>query len=185
MSMSDSASDIAAARRFLYSAFLIHFGAGTAANEREMKRTFALLIVAVMCASQTHAGELKVEAVIAKDKDTKPAKTFPADVDKLYAFFRTKGTEKGDKLRGVWIAEDVGDAAPANTKIDEASLTADEDNFYGAFSLTKPTKGWPVGKYRVEIYAGDELATTVKFTITPGKSDEDSGDESKDDSSED
>jgi hypothetical protein len=149
-----------------------------------MKRIFALAIVAVICASPAHAGKSKVEAVIAKDKDTRPAETFAADVKKLYAFFRTKGTEKGDKLRGVWIAEDVGDAAPANTKIDEASLIADEDDFYGAFAISKPTKGWPAGKYRVEIYAGDDLATTVKFTIEAGKSDEDSDNKSKDDSSE-
>jgi len=132
----------------------------------------------------TQAGNPKVEAAIAKDKDTKPATTFPADIPKLYAFFRSKGTEKGDILRGVWIAEDVGDAAPKQTKIDEAALTADENDFYGAFSLTKPTKGWPAGKYKVEIYLGDELATTAKFAIKAGKSDEDSGDESKEDSSE-
>ena len=131
----------------------------------------------------TQAGNPKVEAAIAKDKDTKPATTFPADIPKLYAFFRSKGTEKGDILRGVWIAEDVGDAAPKQTKIDEATLTADENDFYGAFSLTKPTKGWPAGKYKVEIYLGDELATTAKFSIKAGKS-ENSDDEAKEDSSE-
>jgi hypothetical protein len=136
-----------------------------------------------MCAS-AYGGKLKVEAAIAKDKDSKPAKTFPADVKKLYAFFRTNGTSKGDKLRGVWVAEDVGEAAPKETKIDEATLTADQDDFYGAFSLTKPTKGWPAGKYRVEIYAGDELATSVKFTIKTDKPDEPSDDESNDESEE-
>jgi hypothetical protein len=146
-----------------------------------MKRIFALLIITTICASVALAGKAKVEAAIAVDKDTKPTTTFAADVPKLCAFFRSKGTQAGDKLRGVWIAEDVGDAAPKKTKIDEATLTADENDFYGAFSLTKPTKGWPAGKYRVDIYVGDELATTAKFTI---KSDEDSEDESKDDSSE-
>src|SRR5437868_9134337 len=130
-----------------------------------MKRTFALLIAAAICAAQSYAGEMKVEAVIAVDKDTKPTTSFAADVPKLYAFFRTHGSEKGDKVRAVWIAEDVGDAAPANTKIDESTLTADEENFYGAFALSKPTKGWPVGKYRVDLYSGDEVATSVEFTI--------------------
>ena len=146
-----------------------------------MKQILALLIMTAICASVALAGKAKVEAAMAVDKDTKPTTTFTADVPKLYAFFRSKGTQTGDKLRGVWIAEDVGDAAPKKTKIDEATLTADENDFYGAFSLTKPTKGWPAGKYRVDIYVGDELATTAKFTI---KSDEDSEDESKDDSSE-
>ena len=57
----------------------------------------------------------------------------------------------------------------ANTKIDETTVTADEENFHGAFSLSKPDKGWPVGKYKVEIYDEDELVTTVKFTITAAK----------------
>jgi hypothetical protein len=147
-----------------------------------MKRTLALLFATLVCASVTRAGDTKVEAAIAVDQDTKPTTTFTPDVPKLYAFFKSQGTEKGEKLRGVWIAEDVGDAAPANTKIDEATLTADQANFFGAFSLSKPNKGWPVGQYRVEIYDGDELATTVKFTIGTKKNDSD--DESKDESSE-
>jgi len=106
-----------------------------------------------------------VEAAIAVDTDTKPATSFSTKTPKLYAFFKSTGTAKGDTFRGVWIAEDVGDAAPANTKIDESSLPADQDNYYGAFSLSKPDKGWPPGKYRVEIYVNDQLATTANFTI--------------------
>jgi hypothetical protein len=148
-----------------------------------MKRTFALLLVTLVCTAVARAGDAKVEAAIAVDQETRPATTFAPDVPKLYAFFKTQGTEKGEKLRGVWIAEDVGDAAPANTKIDEATLTADQEDFFGAFSLSKPNKGWPIGKYRVEIYDGDELATTVKFTISAAKSKKDA-DESQEDSAE-
>jgi hypothetical protein len=137
-----------------------------------MKRLFAAVIPTLICASHLHAAQMKVEAVMAKDEDSKPTNTFAADVPKVYAFFKTHGSEKGDKLRSVWIAEDVGEAAPAGTKIDEATLDADQDDFHGAFSLSKPTKGWPVGKYRVDLYAGDELVISVKFTITKaGKSD--------------
>ena len=106
-----------------------------------------------------------VESAIAKDSDTPPATTFTADVPKLWAFFRSTGTKSGDNFRSVWIAEDVGDAAPKETKIDEATLAADKDDFSAAFSLSKPNKGWPVGKYRTEIYLGDRLASTSKFTI--------------------
>lgn len=113
------------------------------------------------------AAEIKVEAVMAEDKDSEPTDVFGADTPELFAFFTSEGTKKGDKFRAVWTAEDVGDAADANTKIDEATLTADQDDFRGSFSLTKPTDGWPEGKYRVDIYVGDKLATTVKFTIEP------------------
>ena len=45
------------------------------------------------------------------------------------------------------------------------------------FSLNKPTKGWPVGKCRLQIYVGDDLATTAKFTIKGDKSNKNSGEE--------
>jgi hypothetical protein len=131
-----------------------------------MKKILSLLVVLIIGSLAAHADGPTIEAAIAVDKDTKPTDSFTNDVPQLYAFFRSTGTKKGDVLRGVWIADDVGAAAPANTKIDEASITADQDDYYGAFSLTKPTAGWPVGSYHVDIYLGDTLATTAKFTIT-------------------
>ena len=111
------------------------------------------------------AKEPVVQSAIAKDSDTPPATTFSADVPKLWAFFKSTGTKQGDNFRSVWIAEDVGDAAPKETRIDEGTLAADKDDFSAAFSLSKPNNGWPVGKYRTEIYVGDRLASTSKFTI--------------------
>jgi hypothetical protein len=146
-----------------------------------MKRLFISFIATLICATAIHAGEAKFEAITAKDEDSKPTATFAANVSQVMAFFHSSGTSKGDKIRGVWIAEDVGDAAPANTKIDEATITADKDDASGGFKLSKPTKGWPVGKYKIDIYDGDELATTVKFTIkTVGKSEEKTDEESED-----
>ena len=144
-----------------------------------MKHLFVLLIT--ISASVLHAQSLKVEAIIAEGPDSKPATAFAQDVPKLYAFFRSEGTHAGDKLRGVWIADDVGSAAPKETTIDEAMLTADKDNFYGAFSLTKPTKGWPAGKYHVDIYLNDKVAVSPEFAITAAaKTKEDAGEKNGD-----
>lgn len=144
-----------------------------------MKKFLGLVVALLVCAS-AHAQSPKVEAVMAKDQDTKPTDSFAADVPKLYAFFRTQGTKSGDKLRSVWIADDVGDAAPKNTKIDEATVALEKDNGNGAFSMSKPTKGWPVGEYHVDIYYGDNVATTVKFKINAGKDKDDDDDDDKD-----
>ena len=107
-----------------------------------------------------------VKSAVAVDENTKPTDTFTADVPKLMVFFLSKGTVKGDKFRTVWIATDVGSSAPPNTQIDEADLVADSDDFGGGGSLSKPTNGWPLGKYRVEVYLNDKLASTSEFTIT-------------------
>jgi outer membrane usher protein FimD/PapC len=98
-----------------------------------------------------------------------PTTSFAANTPKLYAMFKTKGAKSGDKARGVLIAEDVGDVAPANTKVLEKTLDLEGDTEDGDFNFSKPTKGWPVGKYRVEVYVNDELATTAKFTIKAAK----------------
>jgi|HubBroStandDraft_6_1064221.scaffolds.fasta_scaffold821767_2 hypothetical protein len=126
---------------------------------------FVLIIAVVLSASVARAGDVKIQVVMSTGPDDDPTTTFAVDTPKIFALFKTKGVQDGDKLRGVWIAEDVGDAAPKETKIDENTLKAEGDTDDGAFSLSKPTKGWPVGKYRLEIYVGDELAKTVKFTI--------------------
>ena len=130
-----------------------------------MKRTVALLIGTMICASVARGGDVKITAVMTTGPKDKPTATFTPDTPKVLALFKTKGAQKGDKLRGVWIADDVGEAAPASTTIDESTLTLEGDTDNGDFSCTKPNKGWPAGKYHVDIYANDKLATTVKFTI--------------------
>jgi hypothetical protein len=44
-------------------------------------------------------------------------------------------------------------------------MTADGPRAFGTFTITKPNKGWPVGKYRVDLYRGDEVMETLKFEI--------------------
>ena len=73
------------------------------------------------------AGDVKVRAVMTTDPEDEPVTSFTADTPKLFAMFKTTGIKNGDKLRGVLIAEDVGDVAPANTKVLEKTLTLEED----------------------------------------------------------
>jgi hypothetical protein len=141
-----------------------------------MKRTIALLIAGIICASFARAGDVKITLTITDSEVGEAKTTFPADIPKLYALFKTKGAKDGDKIRGTWIAIDVGDAAPPNAKIDERIFDAEGDTDDGLFSLGKPTNGWPVGKYRFEIYVNDKLATSVNFTIKGGRSKKDAAD---------
>jgi len=116
-------------------------------------------------AAVASAGEVKVEAFMTTGPEDEAVTSFTADTPKLYAMFKTKGAKDGDKARGVLIAEDVGDVAPPNTTVLETKLDMEGDTDDGDFNFSKPTNGWPVGKYRVEIYINDELATKLKFTI--------------------
>ena len=134
-----------------------------------MKRALIWLIGVMICLSVARGGEVKITVVTSAGEKGKPTTVFTADTPEIWATFKTKGAKKGDKLRGEWIANEVGDAAPPNTKIFEKTLTLEGDTDAGYFTFLKPTKGWPPGKYHLDIYAGDELATTVKFTIEGAK----------------
>jgi hypothetical protein len=131
-----------------------------------MKRTSAFLLFAMLIsAAVVRAGDVKVKATITTKGEDAPGSVFLANIPKVVVSFETTGAKSGDKIRGAWVADDVGDAAPANTKIDEATVTMSPVVHGGTFSVTKPTKGWPPGQYHLDIYANDELATTVKFRI--------------------
>jgi hypothetical protein len=137
-----------------------------------MKRTFSVvvaLVVSLICLSVVKAGAVSVKVRMTAGPQDPPSTTFASNTPKLYAIFKTEGAKAGDKIRGVLVAEDVGDVAPANTKVLETILEMDGDTETGDFTFSKPTNGWPVGKYRVEIYVNDELATTAKFTIKAAK----------------
>ncbi len=124
-----------------------------------------MLGILFLSLSPAHAKDATVQAAIAVDGNTTPATVFTPNTPKLYAFFHTKGTKSGDHLRAKWIAVDTGGLAPPNYDIDELGFIANRDDFSGAFSLSKPNNGWPIGKYRVDIYLNGNLATTVQFAI--------------------
>ena len=139
-----------------------------------MKRLFALVIGTLICVAIARAGDVKVKVVMTTGPEDKPVTTFESDTPELYAMFKTEGIKSGDKVRGALIAEEVGKAAPPNTKVLETTLDLEEDTEDGEFTFSKPNKGWPLGKYRVEIYVNDKLADTVKFTVSAGASQKES-----------
>ncbi len=137
-----------------------------------MRKPFSgtIAFVAILiCLSVVKAGAVSVKVRMTTGPQDPPSTTFASNTPNLYAIFKTEGAKAGDKIRGVLIAEDVGDVAPANTKVLETILDVEGETEAGDFSFSKPTNGWPVGKYRVEIYLNDELATTAKFTIKAAK----------------
>ena len=90
--------------------------------------------------------------------------TFVASQPTIVCVWRTQGVATSDApIRSVWIAEDVGNAAPPNTKIAEKSLAGAD---VGEFTLSAPSGGWPAGKYRLDIYIGDALAKSLPYTVT-------------------
>ena len=146
-----------------------------------MKRTFVLLILSVISLAVARAGDVKVEATMMTEPHGRELTAYAADAPRLYAIFKTKGTSEGDNIRCAWIADDVGDAAAKGTKIEEKTITA-KGEMEGEFSLSKPTPGWPIGKYHIEIYVNDEFATKVNFEIKAAPKSKKQADEEEEES---
>lgn len=132
-----------------------------------MKRTFVLLIGVALGIAVAGAGDVSVTVKMSDELAGDEMSTFTPSTEKIYALFKTIGAKHGDKIRAALIAEDVGAAAPANTKVLETNIDMEGDTDDGDFNFSKPTKGWPIGKYRVDVYLNDELSATAKFTVQP------------------
>ena len=99
---------------------------------------------------------------------TKSVYIIPPDTPEFYCAWMILGTKGGDKISGTLIAEDVGKAAPPNYEVMTAVYDVPKgksDNAWGHFNFTKPTNGWPVGYYRVEIRKNGVLVAGAMFEV--------------------
>lgn len=97
--------------------------------------------------------------------------SFATETPNIYLLWQSQNLSAGEKIRCIWIAEDVGKAAPADYHVDEAVTTTNESQTHGVFALSKPKSDWPEGKYRAEIYVGTKLVETLPFTIEKARGD--------------
>jgi hypothetical protein len=106
-----------------------------------------------------------LEAFVSTSTDGEPLTTISTDALQIVARWRVHDVANKTKIRAVWIAEDTGEVAPPDYKVDEATNIATAPDAVGTFTLSRPEDGWAAGKYRVEFYVGNVLAETLKLTI--------------------
>jgi hypothetical protein len=107
----------------------------------------------------------KFSASVGKAPIGEATSKFGSDTPRIYARWQGHNLRNRAKVRAVWIAENIGDIATPNYKIDEASTMANSRESHGIFTLAKPDEGWAPGDYRVEFYVDLELVETVKLKI--------------------
>ena len=149
-------------------AFRLHSGApvsapsaGTSQSTSPIARP-ATQVVPVSNVSQVTRAELGTD----RTDDYRivgPATNFYTNTPKIVCVWDIQSNDSSVPIRSVWIAEDVGAVAPPNYQIAEKSLAGFKE---GSFSLDAPTNGFPVGRYRLDIYIGEKLAKQIPFTIT-------------------
>jgi len=111
------------------------------------------------------AAPKKLSVSLAKEQFGKATATFSSDTPQIYVRWQGQRLRKGAKVRAVWIAENIGDDAPPDYKVDEASAIAESPTAHGVFILSRPDDGWTLGDYRAEFYVDDVLVETVKLKI--------------------
>ncbi len=81
----------------------------------------------------------------------------------FHAVTAIQNAPANSKFTATWFANDVGSAAPCNTKIDSADVvTSGSANI--DFSL-KPTANWPAGTYRVQVSVNGVVDTIKTFSV--------------------
>ena len=144
---------------------------------KSLARPLLLIALLVAAVPATQAKESKTKAsspavvssgtVTMSKKEDGPAMTsFSAGDPAIYATHTGDKMKKGDKVRFVWIIEDGGKTITPNSKVSEYNTVANGYNNGKEFShLDKPAAGWPLGKWRVDVYVNDVKTTSAKFAI--------------------
>jgi hypothetical protein len=122
---------------------------------------FGLVAAAAAYAASPHYSDMK----LSDEEDGSPMEAFAPDTDKIFLHAGLIDTPAGTKLTSTWIAEDTNGVAPANYKIDSVDLTVAPPINVATFSLSKPTSGWPVGSYRVDLFIDGKAAGTMHFKV--------------------
>jgi len=104
------------------------------------------------------------DVVMSDQKRGTPKATFKPSTPKVFVVARVKDPSPGDKVKAEWIA-DKAEGAPPNYKIDQTELTLQKNSNEVTFSMSKPTQGWPVGAYHVDISVNGKPFRKIPFAV--------------------
>lgn len=128
----------------------------------------AFLLAAACCAlagAEVLAGPPALTDVVVSEAKDGPAKsTFKPATPKIYLRAKLVDVAPGSKLKADWIAVKA-EGAPPNYRIDtvETNVGKASTRYDGSFS--KPSAGWPVGDYRVDLSIDGKPATQAAFRV--------------------
>ncbi|MBM4027228.1 MAG: SHOCT domain-containing protein [Planctomycetes bacterium] len=90
--------------------------------------------------------------------------TFGVDTPVIHAVVHVAEAKAGTVVKGTWISIDA--ISVPNYQIDAAEQKIQgRGAATGHFSLSRPTNGWPEGRYRLDVYLDNQLAGAKTFTV--------------------
>lgn len=136
-----------------------------------MKRVLVLLLfvggLAAADVSPVYArgGAVPLHVTLTDKTGGRAVAGFAATQPQIFLDYQGETLAKGDKIKAVWFIEDGGKGITPNVKVSESTLVADAPRGKGGFHLDKPAKGFPPGKWRVDVYVNDARIESIKFTV--------------------
>lgn len=104
------------------------------------------------------------QAVVSDRKGGEPMSTFAPDTAKIFLGGKLVEMKAGSTVKTTWIAEKT-DVAPPNYVINAYEGKAGAGTSSASFSMSRPTKGWPTGLYRVEVSIDGQTVHRQPFSI--------------------
>lgn len=132
----------------------------------------ALAVFALLLATGVDAAPRFADVTVSDSADGDVVTTFGLATPKIFVHAEMVDVPHGSKVSSDWIAEDTGGAAPPNYKIDSVALDAGMLTNVVTFSLSKPNKGWPAGKYRVDLFIDGKAAGAAHFKVSKDAEDD-------------
>jgi len=132
---------------------------------------FLMLVVALALGGFTNvvraAGQPRIaSAYLAEQKDGKRVSAFTPKSPYIYVLFTLADAPRGTLVRCLWFAEKV-EVVPPDYKLYEAEVRmggGSVDN-QGNCWISRPNNGWPVGRYRVELYVAERKGRALRFNV--------------------
>lgn len=83
----------------------------------------------------------------------------------------SNNAKAGQKLTAVWVAVNTRDIMPNNQTLSSVATSAVKDAgpltpWIATFKIGMPSKGWPVGEYKVVVLYNDEIIKSQDLAVT-------------------
>lgn len=126
-------------------------------------RLFKVVLVALVYTSFWTSLSSSAEAVESPANSPKIGLHFTELPNSIKVLRNVFECEDGLKIEARWIAQDVGDVAPANSLIAKVEMVTRGP--LNVAQLSRPTNGWPLGLYRLELWHQQKSIHTVYYAI--------------------
>jgi hypothetical protein len=123
-----------------------------------------LAAAAFLHPSESAAAPHYAELVLSDQKGGSAKSTFEPGTAKIYLHAKLVDVATGSTAKSDWIAEKTKVASP-NYKMDSVELKIGPLINSVDFNMSKPTKGWPPGDYRIDLFIDGKPAGNVKYQV--------------------